>query len=183
MRYLVSQVEQWGAEIDAMPAPDPGRRKVGKKEAIVLLARKLQAAARRGFSTAELHEALSAMGLKVHVDTLRSALRDAGQRPSKQPARARRSRGVLERRRPESRREGERADGRDPHGITGDKATARAAANEPRNGPEVVTGRTPAAITKVDRSHLGMTQAVRPGPRPASIDRATFIPREDSDEL
>ena len=92
MRYLVSQIEQWGAEIDAMPAPDPGRRKVGKKEAIVLLAKKLQAAQRRGHSTADLHEALSVMGLKVHVDTLRSALRTAGGAPVRRPASPRQSR-------------------------------------------------------------------------------------------
>jgi hypothetical protein len=78
MKYLVSQVEAWGEELDALPAPDPGRRKVGKRAAVQLLARKLQAAARRGFSTAELLEVLAAKGLKVHVDTLRDALRSAG---------------------------------------------------------------------------------------------------------
>jgi hypothetical protein len=32
MKYLVSDVERWGKEIDAMPAPDPGRRTVGKRK-------------------------------------------------------------------------------------------------------------------------------------------------------
>jgi hypothetical protein len=94
MRYLVSQVETWGAEIDAMPAPDPGGRKVGKKEALVMLARQLQTAVRRGYSTTALHAALSEMGLHVHVDTLRAALRAAGRSSAKRPARTGRPEAV-----------------------------------------------------------------------------------------
>jgi hypothetical protein len=37
MKYLVSEVERWGREIDALPAPDPGRRRVGKEEAVTLI--------------------------------------------------------------------------------------------------------------------------------------------------
>jgi hypothetical protein len=158
MRYLVSQVEQWGAQIDAMPAPDPGRRKVGKKEAVILLARKLQAAARRGFSTTELQAALSAMGLKVHVDTLRSALRDAGQRPVKRPARPRPSHADQKGRDAESHRKAERPAVREADRSRDDAAAAR-----------------PTALTR--------PRPAPPEPGPPSIDRARFLPREDSDEL
>jgi hypothetical protein len=101
MKYLVSEVETWGEEIDAMPAPDPGRRRVGKKEAVILLAKKLRAAARRGFSTAELLDVLAAKGLKVHADTLRAALKVGGRGAVTCPVRRRRIAG-----RPEGLREG-----------------------------------------------------------------------------
>jgi hypothetical protein len=78
MKFLISQVTQWGEELDALRDPDPGKRKVGKRDAVLLLAKKLQAAARRGFTTAELLEVLAAKGLHVHVDLLREALRAAG---------------------------------------------------------------------------------------------------------
>jgi hypothetical protein len=93
MKYLVSEVETWGKEIDAMPAPDPGRRRVGKKEAVILLAKKLRAAARRGFSTAELLDVLAAKGLKVHADTLRAALKVGGRGAVTCPVRSRRIAG------------------------------------------------------------------------------------------
>jgi hypothetical protein len=93
MKYLVSEIETWGKEIDAMPAPDPGRRRVGKKEAVILLAKKLRAAARRGFSTAELLDVLAAKGLKVHADTLRAALKVGGRGPVTCPVRVRRIAG------------------------------------------------------------------------------------------
>jgi hypothetical protein len=94
MKYLVSEVENWGKEIDALRAPDPGRRKVGKKEAVFLLAKKLQAAARRGFSTAELLEILASKGLKVHVDAVRAALRLVGRGAVTSPGRSRKSAGA-----------------------------------------------------------------------------------------
>jgi hypothetical protein len=97
MKYLVSEVETWGKEIDALPAPDPGRRKVGKKEAVFLLAKKLQAAARRGFSTTELLEVLASKGLTVHVDTVRAALKVGGRRAVTSPVRNRESTGALRR--------------------------------------------------------------------------------------
>ena len=37
MKYLVSEVERWGREIDALRAPNPGRRRVSKKKAITLI--------------------------------------------------------------------------------------------------------------------------------------------------
>jgi hypothetical protein len=80
-KYLVSQVERWGEELDDLRPPDPGSRKVGKREAVLLLARKLQSAAKRGFTTAELLAVLAEKGLAVHVDLLREALRsEAGGR-------------------------------------------------------------------------------------------------------
>ena len=94
MKYLVSDVESWGKELDAMPAPDPGRRKVGKKEAVFLLAKKLQAAARRGFSTAELLEVLASKGLTVHIDTVRAALKLVGRSAATRPGGGRRSAGA-----------------------------------------------------------------------------------------
>jgi hypothetical protein len=84
MKYQISQVQQWGEELDALPAPEPGSRMVGKREAVLLLADKLQSAARRGVSRAALLEALEAKGIKVHIDLLREALKHgrkgAGQR-------------------------------------------------------------------------------------------------------
>jgi hypothetical protein len=84
MKYLVSEVEKWGKEIDAMPAPDPGRRRVGKKEAVILLAKKLRA---------ELLDVLAAKGLKVHADTLRAALKVGGRGAVTCPVRSRRIAG------------------------------------------------------------------------------------------
>jgi len=88
MKYQVSQVQQWGDELDALPAPEPGSRMVGKREAVLLLAEKLQSAARRGVSRAALLEALEAKGLKVHIDLLREALKHAGKAAGKGPPRA-----------------------------------------------------------------------------------------------
>lgn len=94
MKYLVSQVEKWGDDLDALRAPDPGSRKVGKREAVLLLSKKLQGAAKRGFTTAELLEALAAKGLRVHVDLLREALRTAGKVSAATPVRGRRRAGA-----------------------------------------------------------------------------------------
>jgi hypothetical protein len=93
MKYQVSQVQQWGEELDALSPPDPGSRMVGKREAVLLLAEKLQAAMQRGLSKAALLEALEARGLKVHVDLLREALKHgkaSAQRPGRAPRRTRR---------------------------------------------------------------------------------------------
>jgi hypothetical protein len=88
MKYQVSQVQQWGEELDALPAPEPGSRMVGKREAVLLLADKLQSAARRGVSRAALLEALEAKGLKVHIDLLREALRHVGKTSGQRQTRA-----------------------------------------------------------------------------------------------
>jgi len=106
MKYLVSDIERLGEEIDALPAPDPGRRKVGKKEAVILLANKLKAAARRGFSTAELLEVLATKGLKIHVDTLRAAMRDVGRVAATRPARGQRKAGEPKGARAEAEQDG-----------------------------------------------------------------------------
>jgi hypothetical protein len=95
IEYLVSQVEGWREELAALPPPDPGRRKVGKHQAVIMMAKELQAAARQGYTTRELLELLAAKGLKIHVDTLREALRQArrsariGQVRSRRPDRVR----------------------------------------------------------------------------------------------
>lgn len=88
MKYQVSQVKQWGEELDALPAPEPGSRMVGKREAVLLLAEKLQSAARRGVSREALLDALEAKGLKVHIDLLREALKHAGKAAGQRPPRA-----------------------------------------------------------------------------------------------
>jgi hypothetical protein len=88
MKYQVSQVQQWGEELDALPAPEPGSRMVGKREAVLLLADKLQSAARRGVSRAALLEALEAKGIKVHLDLLREALKHVGKVSGHRRARA-----------------------------------------------------------------------------------------------
>jgi hypothetical protein len=95
IKYLVSQVAGWREELAALPPPDPGRRKVGKHQAVIMMAKELQAAARQGYTTRELLELLAAKGLKIHVDTLREALRQArrsartGQVRSRRPDRVR----------------------------------------------------------------------------------------------
>jgi hypothetical protein len=89
MKYLVSQVEQWGDELDSL-APDPGSRKVGKRGAVLLIAKKLQAAVRRGLTASELRAALAKKGLEVHIDLLREALRAAGKPAATTPAGRRR---------------------------------------------------------------------------------------------
>jgi hypothetical protein len=88
MKFQVSQVQQWGEELDALPAPEPGSRMVGKREAVLLLAGKLQSATRRGISRAVLLEALKAKGLNVHIDLLREALQHVGKKSGQRPARA-----------------------------------------------------------------------------------------------
>jgi hypothetical protein len=75
-KYFVSQVESWREELAALPPPDPGRRKVGKKQAIIMMSKELKAAARQGYTTRDLLDVLAAKGLKVHGDTLRDALRE-----------------------------------------------------------------------------------------------------------
>jgi hypothetical protein len=119
MKYLVSEVENWGKEIDALPAPDPGRRKVGKKAAVFLLAKKLQAAARRGFSTAELLEILASKGLTVHVDTVRAALKVGARGAVTSPVRNRKSTGALTRLRDGNGTEAETTTGRWNAGVSG----------------------------------------------------------------
>ena len=126
MKYLVSEVESWGREIDAIPGPDPGRPKVGK-EAVPMLARKLQAAARPGVSTAELLEVLASKGLTVHVDPVRAALKVGGRGAVTSPVPRRRIAG-----RPNGLREGtgaasDTASGRpNARGSVGDRPAERA---------------------------------------------------------
>ena len=88
MKYQVSEVQQWGEELDALPAPEPGSRMVGKREAVLLLAERLRAATRRGVTRATLLEALEAKGLKVHIDLLREALKHVGKTSAQRQARA-----------------------------------------------------------------------------------------------
>jgi hypothetical protein len=80
MTFTVSQVNAWRAELAAMPAPDPTTRTVGKRAALALMAKELQALYRRGYTTAELLELLATRGLHTHEETLRAVLRTA--RPS-----------------------------------------------------------------------------------------------------
>jgi hypothetical protein len=92
-QYLVSQVEGWREELAALPPPDPGRRKVGKHQAVIMMAKELQAAARQGYTARELLEVLAAKGLQVHLDTVREALRKARRTAGPGPTRARRRDG------------------------------------------------------------------------------------------
>jgi hypothetical protein len=80
MTFTVSQVNAWRAELAAMPAPDPTTRAVGKRAALEMMAKELQALCRRGYTTAELLELLATKGLHTHEETLRAVLRTA--RPS-----------------------------------------------------------------------------------------------------
>ena len=64
-------------------------RKLSADQLIPVLAKKLQAAARRGFSTTELLEVLASKGLTVHVDTVRAALKVGGRRAVTSPVRNR----------------------------------------------------------------------------------------------
>jgi len=80
MTFTVSQVNAWRADLAAMPAPDPTTRAVGKRAALEMLAKELQALSRRGYTTAELLELLATKGLHTHEETLRAVLRTA--RPS-----------------------------------------------------------------------------------------------------
>ena len=80
MTFTVSQVNSWRAELAAMPAPDPTTRSVGKRAALEMMAKELQALSRRGYTTAELLELLATKGLHTHEETLRAVLRTA--RPS-----------------------------------------------------------------------------------------------------
>ena len=119
MKYLVSDIERLGEEIDALPAPDPGRRKVGKKEAVILLANRLKAAARRGFSTAELLEVLASKGLTVHIDTVRAAMKVGGRRAATSPVRNRERPGELRRLPDGNGTEDETTTGRWNAGVSG----------------------------------------------------------------
>jgi hypothetical protein len=93
MKYLVSDIEVWREEIEALRGPEPGSRKVGKSEAIGLVAKELQAALQRGLTTSELLEFLAAKGLKVHEDTLRLAMRKVGRRAGAASGKGRRPSG------------------------------------------------------------------------------------------
>jgi hypothetical protein len=184
MKYLVSEVELWGKEIDAMPAPDPGRRRVGKKEAVFLLAKKLQAAARRGFSTAELLEVLASKGLTVHVDTVRAALRLVGRGAVTSPVRSRRIAGAPKGLREGNGAESETASGRPSAGGShGDRPEQRAEVGpglgltlgrsavgesaEAKAEPDTASGRTNAGVSDGDRpeqgAEVGPELALTPG--------------------
>jgi hypothetical protein len=65
MKYLVSQIESWREEIAAPPPPDPGRRRVGKEQAVIMMAKELRVAARQGYTSGELLEVLAAKGLEA----------------------------------------------------------------------------------------------------------------------
>jgi len=89
MKYFVSQIETWREELAALPPPDPGRRKVGKEQAVIMLSKELRAAARQGYTARELLDVLAAKGLKVHADTLRDALRKVRRGAKTTPQRGR----------------------------------------------------------------------------------------------
>jgi hypothetical protein len=88
MTFTVSQVNAWRSELAAMPAPDPTTRAVGKRAALEMMAKELQALSRRGYTTAEMLELLATKGLNIHEETLRAVLRTArlsGPRASTRP--------------------------------------------------------------------------------------------------
>jgi hypothetical protein len=94
MTFTVSQVNAWRSELAAMPAPDPTTRAVGKRAALEMMAKELQALSRRGYTIAEMLELLATKGLNIHEETLRAVLRTArssgprastGPRPSQSP--------------------------------------------------------------------------------------------------
>ena len=77
MTFTVSQVNAWRSELAAMPATDPTKRTVGKRAALEMMEKDLQALSRRGYTTAELLELLATKGLHTHEETLRAVLRTA----------------------------------------------------------------------------------------------------------
>jgi hypothetical protein len=58
-----------------MPTPDPTTGTVGKRAALEMMAKELQALSRRGYTTAELLELLATKGIHIHEETLRAVLR------------------------------------------------------------------------------------------------------------
>jgi hypothetical protein len=163
MKYQVSQVQQWGEELDALPAPEPGSRRVGKREAVLLLADKLQSAARRGISRAALLEALEAKGLKVHIDLLRDALnhvgKTSGQRRTRAARRSQVAAAVARDERTEKNRE------------TDGARSAVAPERAPGDGgiPAGVSTGAEAGAPSVQSTERGRTEARR------EIDEATVI--------
>jgi hypothetical protein len=211
MKYLVSDIERLGEEIDALPPPDPGRRKVGKKEAVILLANKLKAAARRGFSTAELLEVLATKGLKIHVDTLRAAFRDVGRVAATGPARGQRKAGEPKGARAEAETVKDKAADRPRSGGSDDDGPDQRTATEPRASDRAPVGASvggrrpelsvlPVGAGKQVRTESGSGTVADLGTapergagtrgngderRPAAFasGRGTVSPREDSDDL
>ena len=75
MTITLAQVDSWRAEARTLSPPDSRDRKVGKSEAVALMAAELRGLARRGYSVDQLVAWLATKGLIVHRDTLRRALR------------------------------------------------------------------------------------------------------------
>ncbi len=125
MTFLVSQIDSWRAELAALPPPDLSSRKVGKLAAVALMAKELQALARRGYTTGELIGVLAEKGLTVHKDTLTRALRRSRPTGAAGPAIRRRGSGSLPRPPRTRRTPGERFSAE--HAVT---ATRRVASPE-----------------------------------------------------
>jgi hypothetical protein len=145
---------------------------VGKREAVLLLAEKLQAATRRGVTRAALLEALETKGLKVHIDLLREALKHVGKTSAQRQARAPRRARVEP-----AAAVDERADKNRATGGQGNAA-------EPERGP--VDDGSPAGVTTSDNAGSPSEQSPDGGRterRPAAAVATDSGPTERSERV
>ena len=123
-----------------MPAPDPTTRAVGKRAALEMLAKELQALSRRGYTTAELLELLATKGLHIHEEALRAVLRTGGSSGARATTQPRRS--------------------QPPTGSS--PSTAGQIGQEEGRKPDSVGTMTPTAEEPLPAQHQNEAQAARP---------------------
>jgi hypothetical protein len=72
--YTIEQVDAWGEALLRQAELDPSQRKVGMKEAIRRLKEKIAVAQQKGYSLAQIAEALRTAGLPIAEQTLKKHL-------------------------------------------------------------------------------------------------------------
>ena len=85
IEYTVESANWLIAELRAIPAKDPAKRKLDKQRMVSLLADELIALQRRGYTIEEVAESLRGRGLAITTPTLKNYLQRAKSKTDKRP--------------------------------------------------------------------------------------------------
>jgi hypothetical protein len=85
LEYTVESANWLIAELRAIPAKDPAKRKLDKQRMVSLLADELIALQRRGYTIEEVAESLRGRGLAITTPTLKNYLQRAKSKTDKRP--------------------------------------------------------------------------------------------------
>lgn len=79
-RYVLSNVEAIGKELEMLPEMDADDRPVTTREAVLLLLEQIRTLRKKGYSLEKVSQVLTERGLRITVHTLRGYLQKASKR-------------------------------------------------------------------------------------------------------